>query len=629
MVERTHLGELRKEVEGLKDQITNTAGIQEQMRLSTKRSEKAIEELRAMITLLLTNHDHNRENALHQEPNALHQEPTQPILGEQNLQGDIPVVTQFSRIEFHRFFGEDLEGWIFKYEQFFDVAKTPLNLRVKLASIHLEGEALQWHQVFLKSRLTMTLPTWEEYIQAMNERFGSEMGKDPMIELMHLRQNGSVQDYWREFDELVNRVQLAPNYAVSCFIGGLRDDIATRVEAFDPKSLLDTARITTLLERNYNIRHNMKAGTTRSNFFGTRNSTSIRNAPTTTAQTPILALPPTRNQPSTNKGGPVRARRLTPQEMGERRAKGLCFNCNEKFTPGHQCKFPRRQLFVMDVKEVEEESEDILEEDEVELIAEEHQETTNFQLSTTSSHGFPSFQTMRLTGNSKGKALHIFINPGATHNFLDIDYAKRLGCKLENTTPFSVTIAGGQKLLGNYICKSFSWKLQGIEFKSDIMTIPLSECDLVLGVQWLVTLGDTLFNYEQLRMEFFVDGKRIVLRGQKVKKPKFINGRKMGKVLSKMGQISLISLGFFQKEGNLKPTLFSLQLNEETNYSELDELLKTHSDLFEEPKALLPPRKQDYRILLKEGTQPINVRPYRYPSLQKNEIENIVKEILD
>ncbi|PIN09089.1 hypothetical protein CDL12_18329 [Handroanthus impetiginosus] len=559
------------------------------MRLSTERSEKAIEELRGIIALLLANQDHDRENTLHQEPNALHQESTQPMLGEQNLEGDLSVVTQFSRIEFPRFFGEDLKGWTFRCEQFFDMAKTPLHLRVKLASIHLEGEALQWHQVFLKSRLTMTLPTWEEYIQAMIERFGSKMGKDPVIELMHLRQNG-----W-----------------------GLRDDIAIGVEAFYPKSLRDAARIATLLERNYNTRDNMKAGTSRSNFFGTRNSMSIRNAPTTIAQTPILALPPTRNQPLTDKGGPVKARRLTPQEMGERRAKGLCFNCDEKFTPGHQCKFPRRQLFVMDVKEVEEESEDILEEDEVERIAEEHQETTNFHLSITSSRGLPSFQTLRLTGNSKGKALHILIDPGATHNFLDIDYAKRLGCKLEHTMPFSVTIAGGQKIVRNYICKGFSWKLQGIEFKSDIMTIPLIECDLVLGVQWLITLGDTLFNYEQLRIEFFVDGKRVVLRGQKIQKPKFINGRKMGKVLGKMGQISMISLGFFQKEDNLEPTLFSLQLNGETDYIELDELLQTHSDLFEEPKALPSPRKQDHRTFLKEGTQPINVKPYRYPSLQK------------
>ncbi|KAK2979581.1 hypothetical protein RJ640_020073 [Escallonia rubra] len=31
-------------------------------------------------------------------------------------------------------------------------------------------------------------------------------------------------------------------------------------------------------------------------------------------------------------------KRLSPAELSERRAKGLCFNCNDKFAPGHRCK---------------------------------------------------------------------------------------------------------------------------------------------------------------------------------------------------------------------------------------------------------------------------------------------------
>ncbi|GAV90470.1 hypothetical protein CFOL_v3_33879 [Cephalotus follicularis] len=31
-------------------------------------------------------------------------------------------------------------------------------------------------------------------------------------------------------------------------------------------------------------------------------------------------------------------KRLSPAELAERRAKGLCFNCNQKFGSGHRCK---------------------------------------------------------------------------------------------------------------------------------------------------------------------------------------------------------------------------------------------------------------------------------------------------
>jgi hypothetical protein len=37
----------------------------------------------------------------------------------------------------------------------------------------------------------------------------------------------------------------------------------------------------------------------------------------------------------------------------------------------------------------------------------------------------------------------------------------------------------------------------------------------------------------------------------------------------------------------------------------------------------------DHCITLKEGTEPINVRPYRYANFQKTEIEKQVQEMLD
>lgn len=41
-----------------------------------------------------------------------------------------------------------------------------------------------------------------------------------------------------------------------------------------------------------------------------------------------------------------------------------------------------------------------------------------------------------------------------------------------------------------------------------------------------------------------------------------------------------------------------------------------------------PQRQVDHRIQLKEGTDPINVRPYRYPHVQKEEIERLINEML-
>lgn len=57
-------------------------------------------------------------------------------------------------------------------------------------------------------------------------------------------------------------------------------------------------------------------------------------------------------------------------------------------------------------------------------------------------------------------------------------------------------------------------------------------------------------------------------------------------------------------------------------------LLQEFSQVFQEPKGLPPTRLQDHHIKLKEGNQPVNLRPYRYSYVQKEEIEKIVKEML-
>jgi hypothetical protein len=43
--------------------------------------------------------------------------------------------------------------------------------------------------------------------------------------------------------------------------------------------------------------------------------------------------------------------RLTPQQMDERREKGLCFNCDRKYSKGHKCN--EKKLFYIHYEEEE------------------------------------------------------------------------------------------------------------------------------------------------------------------------------------------------------------------------------------------------------------------------------------
>ncbi|XP_075673885.1 uncharacterized protein LOC142643233 [Castanea sativa] len=62
---------------------------------------------------------------------------------------------------------------------------------------------------------------------------------------------------------------------------------------------------------------------------------------------------------------------------------------------------------------------------------------------------------------------------------------------------------------------------------------------------------------------------------------------------------------------------------------ELESLLEEFATGFEVPQGLPPSRGHEQSIPLKEGTQAMCGRPYRYPYLLKTEIEKIVKELLE
>ncbi|GJY27247.1 hypothetical protein Tco_0401973 [Tanacetum coccineum] len=47
----------------------------------------------------------------------------------------------------------------------------------------------------------------------------------------------------------------------------------------------------------------------------------------------------------------------------------------------------------------------------------------------------------------------------------------------------------------------------------DVLLLPLGGCEMVLGIQWLATLGKIKCNFKELRMEFVHNNKKFIIRG--------------------------------------------------------------------------------------------------------------------
>ena len=70
------------------------------------------------------------------------------------------------------------------------------------------------------------------------------------------------------------------------------------------------------------------------------------------------------NVPSSNLHRPTR---LKPQKMDEIRLKGLCFNCDSKYSKGHNC--GENKLFCIDCEEKEANEQEPYQDEEIEEIA--------------------------------------------------------------------------------------------------------------------------------------------------------------------------------------------------------------------------------------------------------------------
>jgi hypothetical protein len=74
-------------------------------------------------------------------------------------------------------------------------------------------------------------------------------------------------------------------------------------------------------------------------------------------------------------------------------------------------------------------------------------------------------------------------------------------------------------------------RLGNYTLKDTFYVVDLSNTYIVLGVQWLITLGKITTKYQTLEMGFKdSDGKRVVLRGMSTRAPRTVSAKRMERI---------------------------------------------------------------------------------------------------
>jgi hypothetical protein len=195
------------------------------------------------------------------------------------------------------------------------------------------------------------------------------------------------------------------------------------------------------------------------------------------------------NVPSSKTSQPTR---LTPQQLEKRKSKGLFLNCDSKYSKGHKC--GEKKLFYIDSEEEEEQEQEKepSQDENVEAISSKELTPT---ISCNALAGISTPQTLKNEGYIKKKKVIVLIDSGSTHNCIHYKLAKDLNCFVYPMPEFQVMIADG----GTINC-SGKWNKINITMgeyvmNSPMISIPMGGPDVLLGIQWLQSLGTMAFNF--------------------------------------------------------------------------------------------------------------------------------------
>lgn len=147
----------------------------------------------------------------------------------------------------------------------------------------------------------------------------------------------------------------------------------------------------------------------------------------------------TKKEDSPSKG----FKRLTATELADKRARGLCFRCDGKFSSGHKCPNKNLQFLIVDGDNAEEE----------ELGSEEKVHCDMAEVSLNSVSGLTPPRTMKVRGKTGDKEVVILIDSGATHNFFSTEIVDELTIVVSDSGSVGVKLGNGLIARSHNCCK--------------------------------------------------------------------------------------------------------------------------------------------------------------------------------
>lgn len=131
-----------------------------------------------------------------------------------------------------------------------------------------------------------------------------------------------------------------------------------------------------------------------------------------------------------------------------------------------------------------------------------------------------------------------------------------------------------------------------------------------LGIVWLWSLGPVTFDFSVPCMTLALDNQLDTITGKRALLPTYASFQQFCSMVSRDTIAAFHLLSFESPLHSAEKTISDSFSH--VNHS-VQSLLHQFSSIFDKPHGLPPPRDHDHKIPLLVNSQPLKVKPYRYP----------------
>ncbi|KAJ0894123.1 putative nucleotidyltransferase, Ribonuclease H [Helianthus annuus] len=462
--------------------------------------------------------------------------------------------------------------------------------KIKTVTLYLKDTAgLWWRRKHAEiEKGTCILNTWADFIREIKKQFYPENAEnEAKSRLRKLKQTGTIKDYIKEFTTLVLEIpDMSDKDSLFYFLDGLQAWAKTELERRGVQDLSSAIAIAEGLT-DYSRRESRNKD---------RKSSHEKGGGEKSAQ----------NKESTTRKSPPqwKARDKKPSTKENK-----CFICDG---PHYARECPKRASLHAMIAQAEggHEEEDVC--------------MGSMQILTAikamvETRPSPNKGLQFVQANILGNQVRALVDTGASHNFMSIEEARRLGVKFAKG-------AGAMKTV-NTNAKPIHGEAKDVQIRigewAGLINFSIVEMD-----DFKVVLGMEFFDKVRAFPMPFVnslcildEGKTCMVRTERG---------------SKNGSKTLSAIQFKKGYNKKEPCYLAVAKVDEEKPKEavpmeIEKVLEEFKDVMptELPKKLPPRREVDHEIELEPGSKPPSKAPYRMPPPELEELRKQLKELLD